>query len=337
VSLRFGVTSALELARQALLAGMTVGLVLTGAGLFPFLLALVPSSLVVLAATWPLAGREVPLRPSFHVRDWAALSRPAIVLSLSSGLATIYLFTTQILTSLSAGAVQTGLFAASLRVFAVVASIPSLMVAAALPLLARAARDDTDRLHFALQRIFEVALIAGVGVSVVLVTGAGPIIHVVAGHRYAGAVQPLRIEGAAALGTCLIPVWSAGLLALHRHTAMLLCNVIVVSLTVALTLSLAPTLGANGSALATVAGELTAAACLLVALTRANRRLLPDGARVVPRVALAAAPAFAVMLVHLPGLVQLALAAAVYTAIIVLSRALPREILELLPSRARRA
>ena len=67
------------------------------------------------------------------------------------------------------------------------------------------------------------------------------------------------------------------------------------------------------------------------------RESIPQGARVVPRVALAAAPAFAVMLVHLPGLVQLALAAAVYTAIIVLSRALPREILELLPSRARRA
>ncbi len=333
-SLRLGATSGLELARQAILVGLTVTLVLVGAGLLPLLAALIPSSLAALAATWALARREVRVRPAFNPRAWAALVRPAIVLSLSSGVATIYVFTAQILTSLSANPAQTGLFAASLRVFAVIASIPGLMVTSALPLLARAARDDKDRLEFALQGLFEVALIAGVGVGVMLVVGATPIIEVIGGHRYSGAVGPLRIEGAAVLGTCLTPVWSTGLLALHRHAAQLICNLISLAVIVGVTLGLAPVIGARGAAVATVAGEWTVAISLLVALMLANRQLVPKARTATPRVALAGGAAFAVMLLPISAIDQLVLAVAVYTAMIVFLRALPRELLELVPGRS---
>jgi O-antigen/teichoic acid export membrane protein len=333
-SLRLGVTSALELGRQAILVGLTVALVLAGAGLLPFLVALIPSSLAALAATWLLARREVRIWPAFRPRAWVALARPALVLSLASGLATIYVFTTQILTSLSASPTQTGLFAASLRVFAVVASVPGLMVTSALPLLARAARDDADRLEFALQRLFEVALIAGVGVGLVLVVGARPIIDVIAGPRYSGAVTPLRIEGAAVLGTCLTPVWSTALFSLHRHAALLICNLLTLTITAAVTLALAPTIGARGAALGTVAGEWTLAVSLLVALVRTEPKLRPDALKVAPRVALAGAAGFATMLLPIAPVAQLALAVTVFTAIIVLLRALPRELLELLPTRS---
>jgi O-antigen/teichoic acid export membrane protein len=335
-SLRFGATSGLELARQALLVAFTITLVLAGAGLLPLLAALIPSSVAALAGAWFLVRREVRLRPRFDAHAWVALVKPALVLSLSSGVATIYAFTTQIITSLVANPVQTGLFAASLRVFAVIASIPGLMVVSALPLLARAARDDADRLGFALQGLFEVALIAGVGVGVMLVVGAKPIIAVIGGPGFAGAVGPLRIEGVAVLGTCLTPVWSNGLLALHRHSAQLVCNLIGLAVIVGLTLGLAPVLGARGSALATVAGEWTVAVALLVCLVRANRQLAPRALRIAPRVALAGGMAFAVMLLPIPALVQLGLAVAVYAAMIVGLRALPREILELLPGRLAR-
>ncbi len=64
-SLRLGATSGLELARQAILVSLTVILVLVGAGLLPFLVALIPSSLVALGATWILARQEVRFRPAF--------------------------------------------------------------------------------------------------------------------------------------------------------------------------------------------------------------------------------------------------------------------------------
>jgi O-antigen/teichoic acid export membrane protein len=332
-SLRLGVTSAFELARQTVLVLLTILLILAGAGLLPLLAALIPSSLVALVWTWALAGQEVRVRPAFDPRAWVALVRPAIVVSLSSSVATVYVFTTQILTSLSADPVQTGLFAASLRVFVVIASIPAMMVATALPLLARAARDDSDRLEFALQRLFEVALIAGVGVGVILVVGAGPIIDVIGGHGFSGSVAPLRIEGAAVLGTCLTPVWSTGLLAQHRHTAQLTCNLIGLVVIVGLTLGLAPVIGARGAAVATVGGEWMVAICFLVALRLVNRRLVPKALRVTPRVVLAGGAAVATMLLPIPAIAQLAIAIALYAAIILVLRALPRELLEMLPGR----
>jgi O-antigen/teichoic acid export membrane protein len=210
------------------------------------------------------------------------------------------------------------------------------MVTSALPLLARAARDDADRLEFALQRLFEVALIAGVGVGLVLVVGAKPIIDVIAGPRYAGAVAPLRIEGAAVLGTCLTPVWSSALFSLHRHSALFICNLATLTITVGVTLALAPVIGARGAALGTVAGEWALAIGLLLALVHADRKLRPKARTVAPRVALAGAPAFATMLLPVAPVVQLVLAVALYSAIIVVVRALPRELLELLPSRAPR-
>jgi O-antigen/teichoic acid export membrane protein len=332
-ALRFGATSALELVRQGILVALTILLVLVGAGLLPLLSAIIPSSFAVLVATWVMAARTIDLTPTFDPRAWRELVRPALVLSLSSGVATLYVFTTQILTSLAASPAQTGIFAASLRVFGVIVSIPGLLVASALPLLARAARDDAARLELAMQGLFEVALIAGVGVGLILVVGAAPIIAVVGGQGYSSAVGPLRIEGAAVLGTCLTPVWSTGLLSLHRHSAQLVCNVASLLVTAGLTLALAPALGARGSALATVAGEWTVALALLVALARAKRDLLPRAWLILPRVGLAAVAAFAVMLIPIPDIFRLALALAIYPTMIVLVRALPKELLELLPER----
>lgn len=332
-ALRFAATSLLELLRQALLVAVTVVLVLVGAGLLPLLAAIVPSSIIALGGTWALARRLVPLRPSFDPGAWVALLRPALVLSLSSGVATIYIFTTQIITSLVASPGQTGLFAASLRVFAVIGSVPALMVSSALPLLSRAARDDTGRLEFALQGLFEIALIAGVGVGVVLVVGAGPIIAVVGGSNFRGSAAPLRIEGAAVLGTCLTPVWSTGLLALHRHTAQLVCNAIGLLVVVGFTLWLAPKIGARGSALATAVAEWAVATAYLVALARTEGRLVPRAARSVTRVALAAALAFAAMLLPIAALPQLLVAATVYVVMILITGVVPREVLELLPGR----
>jgi O-antigen/teichoic acid export membrane protein len=332
-SLRLGLTSGLELARQTLLVALTVTLVLLGAGLLPFLVALIPSSLAVLVATWVLVRPEIALRPRFDPSAWAALVRPALVLSLSSGIATLYVFTAQILTSLSTSPFQTGLFAASLRVFMVIASVPGMMVAAALPLLARAARDDAGRLEFALDRLFIVAMIAGVGIGVILVTGAGPIIDLIAGRRYAGAVAPLRIEGAAVLGTCLTPVWSTGLLALHKHGAMLRANLAGLTVVTALTLSLAPAMGATGAAIATVAGEWTVALALMLALVRGGPRPRRPTLLVAARVALAGGVAMAALLITVPSVVQLIVAGAIYLGLILGMRALPRELLELIPRR----
>ena len=86
--------------------------------------------------------------------------------------------------------------------------------------------------------------------------------------------------------------------------------------------------------MATVAGEWTIALSLLIALMRADRRLTPSALGVAPRVALAGGTGLSMVLLPLPAIAQLVSAVVVYAAMIIALRALPRELLELLPGRS---
>lgn len=323
--LRLGQTSALELMRQAAWVGLLAILVLLGAGLLPLLAATIPAGLLVLATTARLVHRQMPMRPTIRPAAWVGLLRDTLTFSLATGVGAMYVFTTQIVTSLATSGTQNGLFAASFRVFIVAASVSGLVVSAAFPVLARAARDDHERLRFAVQRLFEVMLVLGVAAALSAVAGAKPIIEVVAGSRYAGAVAPLRIEGAALVASFLLPVWGLALISLRRNRALVIANLIALATTVALTLVLASSHGATGAAVATVCGEWVISAAYVVALTRGHARLRLSPA-VVAKVAIAAVPAFAVMLLGLPAAAQLGLALAVYAAAIFLLKAMPHEL-----------
>jgi O-antigen/teichoic acid export membrane protein len=329
-SLRLGLVSALELLRQAVFVTLTVVLVAAGAGLLPLLTALVPSSVIVLAATLWLTRDQALPRPALRPRAWRRLIGVAIAFSFATVLATIYAVTAQVVTSLVAGSHQTGLFSAAFRVFAVVASSAGLIVSSAYPLLARTAREDHARLAFALQRLLEVSVLLGMAAAIGAVTGAKAIISVLAGHKYIGAAPALRIEGLALLGTFLLTTWGFAIMSLREHRALVLSNAAALAVTAGLTLLLARHHGARGAAIAVVAGEWTLAAAFLRTLVRGETRLRPD-ARPLLRVGVAAAPAFAVMLLGLPAGFQVGTALSVYLLAIVVLRAYPRELLELLP------
>jgi O-antigen/teichoic acid export membrane protein len=331
--LRLGQTTALELLRQAIWVALLVLLALLGAGILPLLAATIPAGLVMLATTAALTRKHMPIRPAIRPTTWTRLLRDTLTFSLATGVGAMYVFTTQILTSLTASGEQNGLFAASFRVFIVAASIAGLVVSAAFPVLARAARDDRERLRYAVQSMLEVVMILGVAAALGAVTGAAPIIEVIAGPHFAQAAAPLRIEGAALLASFILPALGMALISLHRHRALAIANLIALSITAALTLVLAKSHGATGAAVATVCGEWILCITYLVALTRGAESLRLDG-RFVLRIAAAAVPAFAVMLLGLPGIAQLAAALVVYTGLIVLFKAVPSELYALLPFRS---
>lgn len=274
--LRLGQTTALELLRQAIWVALLVILALLGAGILPLLAATVPAGLVMLAATVLLARRHMPIRPALRPLTWATLLRDTLTFSLATGVGAMYVFTTQILTSLTTNGVQNGLFAASFRVFVVAASIAGLVVSAAFPVLARAARDDRERLRYAVQGMFEVVVILGVFAALGAVAGATPTIEVIAGPHFAHAAAPLRIEGAALLASFILPALGIALISLHRHRALAIANLVALSITAALTLILAKSHGATGAAVATVCGEWILCASYLLALTRGAESLRLD-------------------------------------------------------------
>jgi O-antigen/teichoic acid export membrane protein len=329
--LRLGYLSLLEVGRQVLTVAAIVVLVSLHAGLLPLLTITLLVNVVLLAPTAALARGRISVRMELRPRQWVALLRLTVAFSLATAVGTIYVYTAQILTSLVASPHQSGLFAASFRVFIVTAGVPGLLVGGALPLLARAARDDRERLTYALARIFEVSLILGVGAAVGLLAGAQFVISVIAGPKYAGATDVLRIQGLAMIASFPLAGWGFALITLKRYGGLLAANAAALTVSCGLTLTLAATDGARGAAIATVCGEATLGLGSLIVLVRGHpERRPPLG--VLVKVAIAAAPAAALALaVDLPSLVRALLALALYALLIALTRAVPREITELIP------
>lgn len=335
--LRLGTLSALELARQVLSVGAIVVLVVLGAGVLPLLAVVLAVNLVLIPPTAVLARHQISMRVAVRPRQWAALLRLTVAFSLASAVGTLYMFTTQIITSLVASSHQSGLFAASFRIFIVVGVVPGILTGGALPLLARAARDDRDRLAYAMQRIFDVSLILGVAAALGALGGAQFVIHVVAGPKFAASAKVLEVQGIALIATFVLAGWGYALLALRRYRGVLVANLAAFGVSCVLTLVLASSHGAMGAAIATLCGESVLALGSLLALTRGRPELAPK-TRVALKVAVAAAPASVIALLGgVPSLVRALLALAVYALLILLTRALPGEVLELLQERLRGA
>jgi O-antigen/teichoic acid export membrane protein len=325
--LRLGTLALLDFARQLLTVLAIVALILGHAGVFALLLVnLVVYALLVLVTAALMRG-QISMRLELRPRHWLSLLRLTVAFSLATAVGTIYVYTAQIVASLVAGAHQSGLFAASFRVFVVANTVPGLLASTAFPLLARAARDDRERLAYALQRIFEVSLILGVAMGLGVLGGAQFVLAVIAGPKFAGATPVLHILGVAMIASFVLSGWSFALLSMRRYAGLLLVNAAAFLVSVSLTLALAAAHGAQGAAVAVLCGELTLAGGYLFVLVRGRPELRPRLA-VLGKVAIAAAPAAAIALaLGLPSLVRTLLA---------LSRALPRELTELLP-RPRRA
>ncbi len=329
--LRLGTLSLLDLARQGLTVAAIVVLVALGAGVFPLLAVTLLVYLLLIPATAVLVRGKISMRMELRPRQWVSLLRVTVAFSLATAVGTVYVYTAQILTSLVASSHQSGLFAASFRVFMVLATVPGLLINGALPLLARAARDDRERLAYALQKIFEVSLILGVATALGLLAGAQFIIHLVAGPPFAGSAAVLRIQGLAMIPSFLIAAWGFGLISIKRYGSLLAANAGALAVSCILTLSLTASDGAQGAAIATVCGETALAAGLLVALVRGHPAFRPRLA-VVPKVAFAAAPALVVALaLEVSSLTRALLAVAVFGLLIAATRAVPEEISELIP------
>jgi O-antigen/teichoic acid export membrane protein len=336
-ALRLGTLSALELARQVLTVGAIVALVVVGAGVAPLLAVTLAVNLVLIPPTARLARRQISLRMSVRPRQWLALLRLTVAFSLATAVGTIYIFTAQILTSLIASPHQSGLFAASFRIFMVMGAVPGVVVGGALPLLARAARDDRERLSYALQRIFEASLILGVAAALGLLGGAQFIVHVVAGEKFAAAAGVLQIQGTALIASFALAGWSFALVSLKRYRGLLLANLAAFVVSCSATIALVSSDGAKGAAIATVAGECVLALGSLLALAYRHPELRPR-LGILLKVMPAAAPAVVLALLSgVPSLVRAALAVGVYALLIGLTRAVPDEMRELLPARMRRA
>lgn len=325
VELRIVALTAFEVARNALtLVGIAL-LVAFGASLLPFFVVPIGVGLVVLAVTPAAIGWSSGIRPGFDRAVLVRLFRETLPLAAAVVMSVVYVRLLVILTSLLASSQETGLFATAFRIFEVLLSAPALLLAVALPILSVAGAEDDARLRFGLQRMTEVALATVVPLVIVLVVTAEAVLALLGGSAYVEAAPVLRVQVLALLAVFLAQTWQLGLIAMRRQRDVAAANAAALAIVFAGGLLLIPRFGAVGAAWTAVAAETVLAALMLLFLVRDGRKVAPSFRflwRLVPPAALAGAAAFAPIGAWAAG----ALAGAVFLAVAVLTRAIPREL-----------
>lgn len=330
--LRLGWVSSLDLGRVIIATATIALLVLLDAHLLPFLATSAVAAACVLVPTAMLVRGDIPLRPSFDLAQWRELVRPVLTYSIAVAAATLYFRVAIVLVSLLTSARQLGFFSLSFRIVEVLFAIPGLLVGAAFPIFARAARDDPERLGYALSRVFEVSLIVGAWTSLMLATGADLAVKLIGGTAFGPAAPILAIAGLGVGATFVSAVWGYAMLSLHLHRLILvftLGSLAAVAIVVSVLVSLD---GARGAAIGTAAVEIGVAIVSGVLLVRGRPHLRPR-LSVVPKVAAGALVGAVPMLVGgLDVPVRMALATVAYAAVLLAVRAFPDELAALLPA-----
>jgi O-antigen/teichoic acid export membrane protein len=325
VDLRLGWVTILELVRQVATVVGIVVLVLAGAGLTAFLGLLIPASLVAVAITIWLVRGEVPLRPSFDWGEWRRLLRDVAPFAALVLVTLVYFRLALIMLSLVSTPDETGYFGASFRVTEVLISIPQLAAASAFPIFVRAARDDADRLAYGVGRMFHAMVVLGAGLALVLSLGASFVIEVIAGPEFAPAAPVLRIQAVTLFVVFLVVTFNYALLSLREHRAILVVMGVALVLNAVGAGVFGASHGARGAALATMVVDVIVVFAIGWVLWRRGFAV-GTWLRMVPRVALAVAPAAALWLAPVPDVVKAVLGAAVYGGMLVLLRAVPEEL-----------
>jgi O-antigen/teichoic acid export membrane protein len=327
VELRIGRLTATEVIKQAAMLVAIAALVAADAGLSLFFAVSIVVGLATLAVTPALVGKAFVGRPAFDRTEWRTLIRETLPLAAAIVVGVLYFRLLIVLMSLLATAVETGLFAASFRVAEILYGVATLAVTIALPVLAIAAEDRT-RLRYMLQRMIEASVIASGYLILVVLIVAEPVLNLLGGGQYRGAAPVLRIQVIALVPVFLGQVFVIGLIAIRRQSAQVVANLIALPLMLGLGLVLIPLYGAIGAAITALVAEIVYGVALLVLFVRCDRRLRPSPTFLWKVAVASGLGAAAVLVPGLSTIVTAVVATVGYLAGLLLTRAIPREVVD---------
>jgi O-antigen/teichoic acid export membrane protein len=326
VELRQAGWALIDFLRQAVTLVGVAGLIALSASLTPFFAVLILTGLVILAVVPLVAGRDALVRPRFDRAEQRRLIRTALPMAVALALGELYLRLVIVLMSLVSNPRQTGYFGGSLRAIQSLIELPTLLAAVALPLLATAAREDRDRLRYAVGGLGQGAVIAGVLLVLVTVRAAEPVMALIGGHGFRPAGAVLRIQVGALVFIMLYQIWGSTLLALDRQRELILTNSLGLAGLALFAGLLVPHFGAQGGAVASVMADALLAGLIYWRLHRATGRVMVPASFLV-RVAVAAGAACGVLVISaLPDVAAAALAAVVFLGVGELVGMVPPEV-----------
>jgi O-antigen/teichoic acid export membrane protein len=332
--LRLGRLTIVDLTRRLAALALIAVLALLGAGLLPLLATSIGSGLIALVLLTWLVRHSARLRVSVDRRAWRELFAETLPYAIAMSVGAIYFYVTVIVMSLIATAQQTGLFSTSFRITQAALGVPALLLTAIFPVMSQMERDRSET-GVILGKVFTVAVISGLWMSLVTALGASFIVDLVAGSKGHAAVAVLRIQGAVLTLSFVSTSSAVALISLRRFRPLIVASSCSLALNIALGLALVPALGARGGAIADVATEAIAALALTALLMRAVPGHQIRTSALLPAL-LAAALSSSIVLVPIGALGQAAGATVIYFSILLLTGNIPDELTAAARSAGRR-
>ncbi len=336
VQLRLGWVAVTGIAYQFTLCGGYVILVLAGAGVIPLLAVTIIASGVLLLGTAVLVRGEVSIVPAFDLQVWRRLVRETLPFAAAAAVGIVYFREALVIMSFLSSERETGYYSAAFKIVEVLTAVPWILAASGLPILARAARDDSARLSYAVQRLFEVGLILGAWMSACALVGAKLGIDVVAGAKFHPSIGVLEIQGLAIVTSFVAAILGYALLSLRQYRQLLRANALAVLIVTVLSFVLIPAYGARGAAVAPTVAEACLGLAYAVSLARGEARLrISLGVLPGLLVSLGASIAVAYLLPVSSELVRLVALTVVYFPLLHVLKVIPLEVVGALVRRGK--
>lgn len=328
--LRLGITSGLEFLRQTVNAGGTIVLALAGSGLYAFFGLWAVACAAITVITVAIVRHTVSVIPAFDWSMWRRFLGEALAYGVATAAGLVYFRMAASLMTFLSTDLETGYFAMAFRVLETGTIIPWLLVTSVFPILARAASNDRPRLRYAAQKVVEVGLIVGVGLTLLLVAGARPIVEIVGGDQYLPSVPVLQVQAVVLTATVFVSTWSLLLLSLDEQKMLLKINGAAVLIALVAAFVLIPAHGAIGGSVDVLIAEFVVGTASVIVLWRRHPDVAPD-LRPLWKVLVAAALGFLV-LIPLGDIAGTIVAGIVYAAVLLVLRAVPMELFHALRS-----
>jgi len=313
-------------------------LAFTHVGALPMLVATLLGAAVALAVSVRLVRRLVPFRMRFELPLWRQYLIAGLPLAGSQILGMAMLRGDSLLLSLFQPAAAVGLYGVPAKLFEITTSVPYMLAGLMMPALTASARRDSGDFRRQLGNTLDAAAVYGVAVVIAFAPFADRLLALISGARFvAGAPALVVISFAVALAG-LTHVLRFTLVACGKPRLVLTADAIACACAFAAYFALIPRFSLLGAAVGTVVAEAGALIAMSVALRRAGRRLpsLVNPAKAVIAGTLAVLSMKYLAAWGAAWLLALAAGGALYLAVLMLTRAIPRQVLLVVLGAARK-
>ena len=307
---------------------IVAALAATHAGAIAMLGATLLGGVVALAISIRLARRLVPFGLELDLALWRRFLVAGLPIAGAQILGMAMLRGDSLLLSLFQPAAAVGLYGVPSKLFEITTSVPYMLAGLMMPALASSAAADPGRFRRSLSSTIDAAAIYGVGVVLVLAPFATRLLDLISGSRFAAGAPALIVISFAAALAGLTHVLRFTLVACERPRLVLAGDAFACCCAFAAYFVLIPRFSLLGAAAGTVIAEACALAGMLLGLKRAGRHL-PGLANPVKAMAAGCVSALAMrglVRVGAPWIAALAAGGALYLGLLMLTRAIPQEV-----------